>query len=747
MKEQNNIGGKAQGLLALSAIDGVRVPAFAVIPAGAGAQTQRDIISAFLKENPQATKLAVRSSALQEDSATASFAGAFKTMLNIEAREKNIFGAVQEIVQHGESKLTDVFNQAADASIGIVIQEMVDEPDAAGVCLSQGFTEQDAAYMLVNFKKGLGEGLVSGEVDGTQLRVLRMDAFKAETVEKFPFLPQLVDAVRKVESTFGNKPIDMEFAYKNGTLYMLQCRPLVTKNPVAPAVRQKAETAALGLAAPVAPGDVLCDMADINPRELLGYPVQPVNTALYRFMFADKTVEEARESLGYAPLHRGLLQEIAGKPYVSLRASAYSLRPEGISEATYDKIVDAYKDILVRHPDRQDKVEFAVYVTTSAQLPEFFSQYGDRFTAEEKSQITEAYRRVDQKLEGHINSFCAGYDAMMDSYRRKLAALSPDSPAEEIRTVLKEGTETFVRTARMAFYMKSKCDGLFGAEKVTGYLTAIDTPTERLRRSLLGYAMKLTGLDDLEKEYGHLRAGQMDIFAATYRDNLPRNLDLQAYAGMAESEVLRQLETLDDRHHGLMEKIAGLPAGQRKEIENLRTLFAARENVKHEFMKAYDLLAQKLKAEMAPLPLPAADLLMPDILTASTDAGCMETKSKAGTYFGAGRIEARPLVVTPQNLASITQEMVAGRILVMDHADPGYDFLLLFKPAGIITKIGGPASHIAIRVNEMGIPACIGCGIDISRVDESKNYVLDCTSKKHHRPQGNQKAGNAPRPS
>ena len=102
-----------------------------------------------------------------------------------------------------------------------------------------------------------------------------------------------------------------------------------------------------------------------------------------------------------------------------------------------------------------------------------------------------------------------------------------------------------------------------------------------------------------------------------------------------------------------------------------------------------------------------------------------------GSYFGKEIVCALPLAVTEENLHRLTREKVEGRILVMDRADPGYDFLLLYKPAGILTKVGGPASHIAIRVNEMRIPACIGCGIDPSSIDEGKAYMLDCQNKKH----------------
>ena len=50
------------------------------------------------------------------------------------------------------------------------------------------------------------------------------------------------------------------------------------------------------------------------------------------------------------------------------------------------------------------------------------------------------------------------------------------------------------------------------------------------------------------------------------------------------------------------------------------------------------------------------------------------------------------------------------KIVFIENADPGYDFIFTKKIKGLITKYGGANSHMAIRCAELGIPAAIGVG-------------------------------------
>ena len=73
------------------------------------------------------------------------------------------------------------------------------------------------------------------------------------------------------------------------------------------------------------------------------------------------------------------------------------------------------------------------------------------------------------------------------------------------------------------------------------------------------------------------------------------------------------------------------------------------------------------------------------------------------------------------------------KIVCIESADPGYDWILAHEPAGILTKFGGANSHMAIRSAELGIPACIGCGrVSYERALKAKIIEIDCINQKRY---------------
>ena len=53
---------------------------------------------------------------------------------------------------------------------------------------------------------------------------------------------------------------------------------------------------------------------------------------------------------------------------------------------------------------------------------------------------------------------------------------------------------------------------------------------------------------------------------------------------------------------------------------------------------------------------------------------------------------------------------MAGNIVFMPNADPGFDWIFLQPISGLVTAWGGANSHMAIRAAELEIPAVIGAG-------------------------------------
>jgi phosphoenolpyruvate-protein kinase (PTS system EI component) len=77
----------------------------------------------------------------------------------------------------------------------------------------------------------------------------------------------------------------------------------------------------------------------------------------------------------------------------------------------------------------------------------------------------------------------------------------------------------------------------------------------------------------------------------------------------------------------------------------------------------------------------------------------------------------------------IEEVLLEGKIVLIEGADPGFDWIFSQNIAGLITKYGGANSHMAIRCAEFGIPAAIGCGEQrFDLLEKSNQLRLDCAS-------------------
>lgn len=223
-------------------------------------EVRREIVAAFeqLQAESPDVAVAVRSSSSAEDLQEASFAGQYETILNVtdlphllESLKQcwaSLFSArVREYAQRKNVKIG--FD---DIPMGVLIQQMV-QADVSGVVFSVNPVMPNNEEIIINASYGLGEAIVSGLVtpdayyvnktDGSiqkelGLKEMKIIASEKETVEaetseeeqnRFCLsdgkITELAEVARKIESTLG-MPVDIEFAMKDGCIYILQARPI-----------------------------------------------------------------------------------------------------------------------------------------------------------------------------------------------------------------------------------------------------------------------------------------------------------------------------------------------------------------------------------------------------------------------------------------------------------------------------------------------------------------------------------------
>ncbi len=179
-----------------------------------------------------ATSFAVRSSALQEDSARASFAGEFESVLNV-STDGEIRKAIQTVLESRQSDRVSSYTQAQGLEgglhpVAVVIQKMV-VPDYAGVLFTVDPLTGDFTRMAGNFVEGIGEKLVSGTVSAQEFNISRpAGTYNGPDLMKKP-AGGLYQMARNIETLMGY-PQDIEWAVARGKVFILQARPITTLN-------------------------------------------------------------------------------------------------------------------------------------------------------------------------------------------------------------------------------------------------------------------------------------------------------------------------------------------------------------------------------------------------------------------------------------------------------------------------------------------------------------------------------------
>ena len=73
---------------------------------------------------------------------------------------------------------------------------------------------------------------------------------------------------------------------------------------------------------------------------------------------------------------------------------------------------------------------------------------------------------------------------------------------------------------------------------------------------------------------------------------------------------------------------------------------------------------------------------------------------------------------------------INDKIVLIESADPGYDWIFSYSIKGLVTKFGGAASHMSIRASEYSLPAAIGVGEEkFNQLTQSKTVFLDCLNR------------------
>ena len=173
---------------------------------------------------------AVRSSALSEDSAQASFAGEFETVLGAHTDDE-IREAIRKVRRSRLSERVRVYSEAhgmdAIQEIAVVVQQMVNSK-ISGILFTADPVTGSRELMTGNFIAGLGDRLVSGEVNPDIFKLKIPQGNYEGPPQMRPYASELYELAARLEEELG-RPQDIEWAVAGGAVHLLQSRPITTQ--------------------------------------------------------------------------------------------------------------------------------------------------------------------------------------------------------------------------------------------------------------------------------------------------------------------------------------------------------------------------------------------------------------------------------------------------------------------------------------------------------------------------------------
>lgn len=728
------------------------VPDFVVVDAVAWRRDRHAASTRFRLRFPEGA-VAVRSDAVHEDTSAQSSAGCFLSMLEVPVAHCDV--AVDRVVE----------SMGPHPGNAVIVQAMVVDRVAYAVASTHRLHDGAPWYCLETADSDQPD-VTAGRSNGRQRCFLRSALHSdpglaaALTETEAGFLRTLLE----VEALLPGLPLELELvaqadAQGQPRIALLQARPIVQANW--PRACPPAHPPALDwlscrdpLPGVTAQSTVLSAMADWNPAELVGLHPRPLARSVFTGVLGRGTWWAARSVLGYARCPTPqvqLFQQVAGRLYVDTRRSAHSLLPAVLPADAAGRIVDLALDRLCQRPETHDKFEFAVMRTC--------------IDLSDAKALREAWHALDH----------GRWDAWQLALRRLTAGLLERYPAlcamqtrpdpsrsESTRTCVdmvhvlagaRRQARLFAAQARLAFVAESMLRGAVARQ-------AISPSRAADLRAASGVLAALASGVRRGCHPGWMRSGTFDITQPSWNErgvSLSTDAHEPAVAfvpSQDEQTALRQL--LAD---------AGLFIEATRWFEFVPSAIRARELGKlalsqwigclFELLERWGASIELSREELSWLALERlapwasmdlvrrarlhreideqrqlhaqqAQLMLGPLLRAPEDAWRFDSLGLVPNFVGRNAIDGRVVLIDEIDgfqPGEQMQQRLQDSVVVLRHADPGFDWLFGYGIAGLITAWGGANSHMAIRCGELGIPAALGCGEVLFERARSSGHV------------------------
>lgn len=720
----------------------------------------------------------VRSSSVLEDTNDYSNAGKFESVLNVKPNTDDVSAAIEKVYQS--------YNTGIDEEI--LIQPMLDNIKKCGVVFTVDI-DTYAAYYTVNFYEGDDSSAVTSG-NSNKLKTFVQYKYSKYPIKDMD-MDSLIKTCRQIEEFLASGALDIEFAINNeGKVFIFQVRPIakgskdtyekIDLTPSLNRIYKKAKK--LTVEHPFLLGHTTCFgvMPDWNPAEILGIRPKKLAISLYKELITDNIWAHQRYDYGYRDLTmHPLMISFCGIPYIDTRITFNSFIPQKLNDRISEKLVNYYIDKLSEYPKYHDKIEFEIvyscyYLGLHEKLKELLD-YG--FNENEITRIEFSLLELTNNIiapdKGLYKDDISKIMTLEDNYNKIIQ--SDISIVDKIYWLIEEckmyGTLPFAGVARAGFiaiqFLRSFVNmGIIDRNEYDAYMNSLDTVNKKMSRDLQRMYKGDITKDDFLTVYGHIRPGTYDILSKRYDEAFDEYFGANSQSDNAEKyetfsfskEQIARIQ-LELEENGLIIAADELMMFIKESIEG-------REYLKFVFTKSVSKILQLVGElgnrvgisveDMAYLDISIVKQLYVDLYTGDIKTIFMENINDNKTqYKNAVQIKLPSIIVKPEDIYSfymldeepnfITQKSVTADVVLMDNtegheftgrvvfiqaADPGYDFLFAKRIGGLVTQYGGANSHMAIRCAELGIPAVIGVGgQNYSEWSRYRRVTIDCLKR------------------
>lgn len=728
-----------------------------------------DEVLEIVREHFAHQKLILRSSSKKEDTNLQSNAGAFLSLPNINSWDDSLWNGLNEVAEKLESEDE------------ILIQPMLDSIHLCGVAFSVD-KDNFSPYIQIEYDcSGSSSSITDGSMNATSFT-----HFREAPLPSHREMAEVIELIFELEKIFDCNHLDIEFAFTNQKLYLLQVRPLIMANK-----KNLYSCVTLDMLKRFSKRfenlqsrhfDIFGDktifgvMPDWNPAEIIGLRPKRLALSLYKEIVTDNIWAYQRDNYGYKTLRsHPLMHSFFDIPYIDVRLSFNSFIPKGVSERLGNKLVNYYLDRLQAMPELHDKVEFDIVFScldfASDRRLETLKNHG--FVESEIRELKEALSVLTQRiLDPKEGLYIKDIQKSTELRKRYDDILRSNLPIIDqiywlIENCKRYGTLPFAGVARAAFVAMQFLDslrecGVFSLEDRERFLASLHTISKHFSQdsSLLNAENK----EEFLRKYGHLRAGSYDITSPRYDKKFDDYFDFAQGEPVLKGDEEFELSIEKEKQIKALLDGIGFQITPKELLEFFKKAIEAREMVKFEFSRllsyALELIAQLGdyyqidREEMAFLDIQTILSLYATLHTQNPRAQFLEQIQYYQKEYETTQALKLPALIcdsrdifsfySHKSLANfITQKRVCAdvatedshdlenKIVLICAADPGFDYIFTKKIVGFITCYGGANSHMAIRASELGMPAVIGVGEEMfKKCCTAKKIEIDCQGER-----------------